>query len=86
MQSLANHILALAATLPEGQPLAAKGLLHLGERRRGSSAVTARQARTSLAGGTGPLCLAGPLVLPHSAAGEAVRAYAVHMNDRRLAR
>lgn len=32
MQTLAEHILALAATLPEGQPLAAKGLLHLGER------------------------------------------------------
>nr|WP_278448424.1 DUF6088 family protein [Brevundimonas diminuta] len=32
MQTLAEHILAHAATLPEGQPLAAKGLLHLGER------------------------------------------------------
>lgn len=32
MQTLAEHILAHAATLPEGQPLAAKELLHLGER------------------------------------------------------
>ena len=32
MQTLAEHILAHAATLPQGQPLAAKGQLHLGER------------------------------------------------------
>jgi len=32
MQTLAEHILAHAANLPEGQPLGAKGLLHLGER------------------------------------------------------
>lgn len=32
MQTLAENILGHAATLPEGQPLAAKGLLHMGER------------------------------------------------------
>ena len=44
MQTLAEHILAHAATLPEGQPLAAKGLLHLGERaatRRATSGAVA---------------------------------------------